>query len=836
MSSRALRKLQKQKEVQQNLDELQDESDDSEPAVPISRPKINAFDLLGDQDEENGDESDVEASAAEESQRPASPVEVSKPTTSKRKKKKSKKRAKKGADLAETKTPDSEAPEADEIDLALEALALKHPLQSEDQKVKPGADLHDSIEQDLCTLLEIDPKKLVAMNEMKRLFGNAAVETRASPSESPSGNRRRDRNRRALDLGAALTGRYSPASRGQDLSGVALRKNVLMQGKVEWPKATSGGLGMEIVQKFPAGVVEYEIVHNTAYKDVQRQFDMCVESMQPERMIELLQYNPYHISTLLQVSEIAKHQGDHAVSADLLERALFNIGRSAQSSFGNSLKEGKARLDFTIKENPRAKDIWNTPEATALLVEVADSIPAPETPPKAPEISQNVARHVILSDISAVTSHLPRHFTIRQMSSSDPLPPNEAGFSNVRSASMLDEVLQLFGAHEQARGPTGDQHQGHIAEDDDTDSAEELDMAGVYLPESQVAEWLYGEGADELMEFFGVNGVDPGNWEDEVDMTPIQRWVTRVQRLGRRDWRQAITNVAAGQGSSAEMVEMVPQLIENYKNGNAQAISFAFILVWFIGDIANLIGSLWAGLVPVVVAIAIWFCIADGVLICQCIYYNEKASQQTARRISGHSDHDEGDMAPQPTTPLLNRRMSENLGISGRRRLDSCHSNHDPLVKMLEEDEPRSTWAKNTLSLLGICTAGIAGWVMAWKTGVWKPTPTILPGNPVEVAVGAQVVGYFSALCYLGARIPQIIKNYREKSCEGLSLLFFVFSLLGNATYGAGILFHSTEREYFLKSLPWLIGSLGTMAEDVLIFVQFRIYAVPEESSSSAIV
>jgi hypothetical protein len=40
-------------------------------------------------------------------------------------------------------------------------------------------------------------------------------------------------------------------------------------------------------------------------------------------------------------------------------------------------------------------------------------------------------------------------------------------------------------------------------------------------------------------------------------------------------------------------------------------------------------------------------------------------------------------------------------------------------------------------------------------------------GNPEKVAVGASVLGYFSAVCYLGARIPQILKNYRDKSCEG---------------------------------------------------------------------
>jgi solute carrier family 66 (lysosomal lysine-arginine transporter), member 1 len=65
-----------------------------------------------------------------------------------------------------------------------------------------------------------------------------------------------------------------------------------------------------------------------------------------------------------------------------------------------------------------------------------------------------------------------------------------------------------------------------------------------------------------------------------------------------------------------------------------------------------------------------------------------------------------------------------------------------------------------------------------------------------------------------------------------LSLLFFILSLLGNLTYGAGILCHSTERQYVLKNLPWLIGSLGTMFEDITIFAQFHMYRkVGDESS-----
>ena len=46
--------------------------------------------------------------------------------------------------------------------------------------------------------------------------------------------------------------------------------------------------------------------------------------------------------------------------------------------------------------------------------------------------------------------------------------------------------------------------------------------------------------------------------------------------------------------------------------------------------------------------------------------------------------------------------------------------------------------------------------------------------------------------------------------------------------FSSQILAHSTERDYVVTNLPWLIGSLGTMVEDVTIFIQFRIYAMED--------
>jgi uncharacterized protein with PQ loop repeat len=43
-------------------------------------------------------------------------------------------------------------------------------------------------------------------------------------------------------------------------------------------------------------------------------------------------------------------------------------------------------------------------------------------------------------------------------------------------------------------------------------------------------------------------------------------------------------------------VVQVPQLVENYRAGSADGISLAFLVVWFIGDLANFFGAVWARL------------------------------------------------------------------------------------------------------------------------------------------------------------------------------------------------------------------------------------------------
>lgn len=578
MSARALRKLQRELEEKKQLEQLaaENEDDESEEELLAARPaKASMFAMLGGEDEDDDDDDDKQEPEEPAEAREESEEEAPKPKASSAKRKKKKKKAKSAKQASDTPTKDqSGASELDEIDLALQSLKVGN---SEDQGKSAEESAADAMAQELFKLLAIDTQGLHAQNEMRKLFGRAALDNRTD--DEPGGGRRRGRGAQQLGLAQAVAARNMPG--GQGLASLGLRRNIFVQGKEEWPRATSGGLGMEIVEKRANGTVEYRFIHSTAYQDVQRQFESCVASMDPNRLVQLLQFNPYHISTLLQVSEIAKQERDHATSGDLLERALFSFGRSVHSTFSNNLSQGKARLDFRRPENRefwlaawryianlgmrstwrtvyewaklllsldpendpycvrlvidqyairgrqqqdflnlsqsdffkskwaelpniqltsglvhvqanerskgqqklytavgkfpwvaarlfqeleindippgvwgkqprspyehlltelyviRAKDIWNTPEAKNLLVEVASAVQASRMEdPAEVTITRDMARHTILTDNPALISAVPRSLSSKVQSTSDPLPPSDNLASYDPSPSM----------------------------------------------------------------------------------------------------------------------------------------------------------------------------------------------------------------------------------------------------------------------------------------------------------------------------------------------------------------------------------------------------------------
>ncbi|KAF3071347.1 putative vacuolar amino acid transporter YPQ3 [Trichoderma lentiforme] len=310
---------------------------------------------------------------------------------------------------------------------------------------------------------------------------------------------------------------------------------------------------------------------------------------------------------------------------------------------------------------------------------------------------------------------------------------------------------------------------------------------------------------------------------------------------------KAISGIFGSISMAAWICVILPQMIVNYRAKSADGLSMPFLVVWMIGDATNLIGAysckiltilqilprrsrlraeltvtlggLFTHLAPTAVALAMYFCVADFLLISQCLYYNTINARRAAEEAEATEE-----------APLLGeRRMSHRRSVSSE-DVGKIAPAGDELIE-------RSSWSSNAFSLIAVYVVGFMGWYLSYKAGAYNEADPVV-FNTVESSdllekIG-MVLGYFSAVCYLCARIPQIIKNYREKSCEGLSILFFMLSLTGNLTYAISIVAYSQDRKYIINTIPWLIGSLGTVVEDGTIFVQFRLYANNRRSDGQA--
>ncbi len=325
MSSRALRKLQREQEEKNQLETLTEQNDEDEKEEEeeeeeesLAPKALNAFDILNRGEGNDSispvasdfEEQDVTGKDDKSSEKPVASDKSKSKKPKKKKKNKNKGKSKETTEIASTHAQPAKNPfQLDEIDLALQSLSTY-------SKSGPAAATGSTIDEanvQLYRLLAVESKHLNALNEMKRLFGNVVTENDEEGGPAP---RRRGRGPQQVDLGGALAARNSPIARGQGLRALALRRNPFILGKEEWPQARSGGLGMEMVETMEDGTVEYRYVHNTFYQDLQRQFESCVESMDPQRMISMLQYNRTYIPLLLvrSVADIA-HSISHLYSA-----------------------------------------------------------------------------------------------------------------------------------------------------------------------------------------------------------------------------------------------------------------------------------------------------------------------------------------------------------------------------------------------------------------------------------------------------------------------------------------------------------------------------------------
>ncbi|PBK97036.1 hypothetical protein ARMGADRAFT_989378 [Armillaria gallica] len=114
--------------------------------------------------------------------------------------------------------------------------------------------------------------------------------------------------------------------------------------------------------------------------------------------------------------------------------------------------------------------------------------------------------------------------------------------------------------------------------------------------------------------------------------------------------------------------------------------------------------------------------------------------------------------------------------------------------------------------------------------------------QPSNERVLGRIFAWLCTTLYLTSRLPQIWKNYVRKSVQGLSMYLFVFAFLGNCFYVASIATSPNARlpppastDFIKESIPYLLGSGGTLLFDITIVMQSFIYAPKSRRRSSSV-
>ncbi|KAF9916758.1 Transcription factor 25, partial [Lobosporangium transversale] len=328
-------------------DNEEDEEEEGEDDYDIKRPPArNLFALLIENDQES------DSASEDEEKQP----EVLTPVVTTSNKKKNKKKKKKAADASENpfdalkEVQEDNATNSDQEKQKRQSTNVQSSIpKTKNKNKKKGKAVAKSVED---MSIEEFEKSLEQMNKQ---LGSAT--SGAGSSQQPAVTPLKQLlavDTRFLDADAEMKKMFGARVVNSEIKdrryAKVAKRSLLAQPRNTWPVRKASGLSMEIVDTDQKeNVTTFKIVHSEYYQKTQLKFLAAVASYDPNNLVALLRESPFHIDSLLQLSEVSRHNGDNALAGEFIEQALFAFEKSFHSLF--NIASGSVRLSFMEVEN-----------------------------------------------------------------------------------------------------------------------------------------------------------------------------------------------------------------------------------------------------------------------------------------------------------------------------------------------------------------------------------------------------------------------------------------------------------------------------------------------------
>ncbi|TNN05628.1 Lysosomal amino acid transporter 1 [Schistosoma japonicum] len=263
----------------------------------------------------------------------------------------------------------------------------------------------------------------------------------------------------------------------------------------------------------------------------------------------------------------------------------------------------------------------------------------------------------------------------------------------------------------------------------------------------------------------------------------------------------------------------IPQIIENFRTGIAdKALSLGFLFFWTFGDILNLIGCFLTHQLIMQIVVTGYCVISDFVLVFQFIYYKIRHNAVLRQMATVLKD---GEISPSPSTasPTIFEDSEQYNSHREYRRLPICFvgaaSFTLAVISLTSVENPFNTYFiyQQTPRSSHYQSRQLLEWEQYESTDYPSIDSDPLDGTVIKVGY---ILGWISTCMYLFSRLPQLFRNWKRRSTEGLSMFMFSMTITGNISYGVQILLTSTEKNFLIRATPWIVGSLGVVLLDTL--------------------
>lgn len=255
------------------------------------------------------------------------------------------------------------------------------------------------------------------------------------------------------------------------------------------------------------------------------------------------------------------------------------------------------------------------------------------------------------------------------------------------------------------------------------------------------------------------------------------------------------------------MISLFPQMIKNHVFQSASGLSLHLFIIWMIGDVTNLLGCIFTHQLSTQIYLAIYYVCMDILILSQYCYYQVRMKDlwETFSKCLIH--------LKRITRRIFRRMFTKILKPTQSNTCDSNHSSTrvytslnshvsiqlftimlllflfcnfpssslkllvSPLRIMRGEDEAFHSWNMNLVNEFQESPSTVRTTVRTLRQNCSHNTAPTTDQDSISYALGI-ACSYISCACYILAYLPQMYKNFKEKSVKGLSVSSLLLSLL----------------------------------------------------------